>query len=224
MISVIVPVLNEEARLHRQLRALSQQGFGELLVVDGGSTDRSPEIARSFPELRLLSAPRGRASQMNAGAAAARGEILLFLHADTTLPQRAAAHIEAALSSPEVIFGAFKLRTVRDEGPTPPWLRLADLRSRYSRLPYGDQAIFVRKEAFFAVGAYPDQPLMEDLELSRRLSALGRYARAPAEVCASSRRLDNNLIGTTLFLNIAPTLYRLGVPPDRLARWYREVR
>lgn len=224
MISVIVPALNEQARVADLLGALRLHAVSEVLLVDGGSADRTVEIAATFPEIRLLHAERGRARQMNAGASVARGEILLFLHADATLPPDATLLIARATADPSVVFGAFKLRTVRDDGSSPAWLRIADLRSRYSGLPYGDQAIFVRRSAFFAVGGFPDQPLMEDLELSRRLRRVGRFARLDAEVLASGRRWERHPLRTTLFMNLAPALYALGVSAARLHRWYGDVR
>src|SRR5262245_65220648 len=131
---------------------------------------------------------------MNAGARAARGDVLLFLHADAALPPDAARLIERALDDPGVVAGAFRLRTVAEGGARwlGPLLRLADLRSRVTRLPYGDQAVFVRRAAFERIGGFPDQPLMEDIELARRLWRVGRITTAPGGGRASGRRLIAN--------------------------------
>ena len=226
-ISVIVPVLDEEARLGRRLAELAATpGLGEVLVVDGGSADSTAAIAHTFSGVRLLSAARGRARQMNAGAAAAVGDVFLFLHADVSLPRDAAAWIARTLADPRVVAGAFRTWTVPDGAPSRlgPLLRLADIRSRVARFPYGDQAIFVRRDAFARAGGFPDQPLMEDLELSRRLRRLGRIATVPAVVRVSGRRFVARPIRFTLIARTFPTLYRLGVPPRVLARFWGDVR
>ncbi|MFL5348559.1 MAG: TIGR04283 family arsenosugar biosynthesis glycosyltransferase [Hyalangium sp.] len=227
MISVILPVLNEEQRIRQRLEELAaMNGIAEIRVVDGGSTDATVEQARAFPKVTVLSAPRGRASQMNAGAEGARGSVLLFLHADVALPPDAPRHIAAALEDPRVVAGAFKTWTVDDVGRSRlgPLLHLADLRSRYTRHPYGDQALFVRAEAFRAVGGFPAQPLMEDLELSRRLWRVGRIRTVDARVTVSGRRFLARPVFYFLAVNGFPLLYRLGVSPHTLLRLYQHVR
>jgi rSAM/selenodomain-associated transferase 2 len=227
VISVILPVLNEERRIHQRLTELSaMDGIGEIHVVDGGSTDATVEQARAFPSATVLSAPQGRALQMNAGAEGAQGSVLLFLHADVALPPDAPRHIATALEDPRVVAGAFKTWTVDDAGRSRlgPLLHLADLRSRYTRYPYGDQALFVRAEAFRAVGGFPAQPLMEDLELSRRLWRLGRIRTVDARVTVSGRRFLARPVFYFLAVNGLPLLYRLGVSPHTLLRFYQHVR
>ncbi len=201
-------------------------GIGEVIVVDGGSTDRTAEIAAARPGVRLLRAERGRAVQMNAGAEVARGDVLLFLHADVSLPRDAARWIEDALAEPSTVAGAFRTWTVADGAPSRlgPLLHLADVRSRYSSLPYGDQALFVRAEAFRRAGGFPRQPLMEDLEVSRRLQRIGRIRTVPARVRVSGRRFLRRPVYYFLAVNVFPTLYRLGVPPRVLAAMYRDPR
>ena len=221
-ISVIVPVLNEERQIGARLRQLAD--FSEVVVVDGGSSDRTRELVRAAGFARLIEGERGRARQLNAGARAAHGDVLLFLHADCALPSGAAAHVERALAHPATVAGAFRTWHVADDGRFAPWLHLADLRSRYTGLPYGDQALFVRRAVFDEVSGFPEQPLMEDLELSRRLRARGRIVTLPFRVRVSGRRFLRHPLRATFLVNVFPLLYRLGVSPERLARIYQDVR
>lgn len=226
-VSVIIPVLDEELRITRALReVLNLPDVHELIVVDGGSRDRTVALVAAFDAVTLIHAPRGRAAQMNAGAAVASGELLVFLHADVRLPSDAVRWVREALAEPGVVAGAFRTWTVPD-GAAPRWaplLHLADLRSRYSRLPYGDQALFVRAEPFRAAGGFPLLPLMEDLELSRQLSKLGRIRTVPAAVLVSGRRFLARPLFYTLLVNVFPLLHRLGVPARWLGALYRQVR
>jgi rSAM/selenodomain-associated transferase 2 len=221
-LSIIIPVLDEERHIGERLAELRDRG--DVIVVDGGSRDGTVERAHAFPGVRVEEAPRGRASQMNHGARLASGDVLLFLHADVSLPPDAPAQIESALAESSTVAGAFRTWHVADGGRWAPWLHLADLRSRYSGLPYGDQALFVRREAFWKAGGFPEQPLMEDLELSRRLRRVGRIAIVKSSVRVSGRRFLAHPIRDTLFVNAFPLLYRLGVPAASLARLYRDVR
>lgn len=226
-VSIVMPVLDEAARISRAIDdVLALPGRKEVVVVDGGSRDDTLALARARP-VRVIESPRGRARQMNAGAAIAGGEVLLFLHADTTLPTDALVRAMRALDDARVVAGAFRTWTVAD-GRDAPWfaplLHLADLRSRYTSLPYGDQAMFVRAEVFRRAGGFPDQPLMEDLELSRRLRQRGHIVTVPACVRVSGRRFVARPIFHTVVMNTFPALYRLGVSPERLARLYRSVR
>jgi len=222
-LAVVVPVLDEEARIGRRLAELGRQtGVAEIVVVDGGSRDRTVAIAASAPGVRVVAAPRGRGTQLNAGAAATTADVLLFLHADTELPADAARWIETALADPAVVAGAFRVRHVADAGPNwlGPLLRLADARSRWTRLPYGDQAVFIRRPAFEAVGGYPGQPLFEDLELAKRLSRVGRIVTVPAYVRVSARRFLQRPLRSLAAMHLFPMLYRCGVSPDTLDRLY----
>jgi rSAM/selenodomain-associated transferase 2 len=225
-VSVIVPVLEEEARIGGQLGALSRLPVHEVIVVNGGSRDRTRAVVRAAGTARLVSAPRGRACQMNAGADAASGDVLLFLHADVRLPPDALDRIEQALADPSVVAGAFRTWTVADRKPSPlaPLLHLADLRSRYSGLPYGDQALFVRAEAFRRAGGFPQQPLMEDLELSRRLSRLGAIRVVRSSVTVSGRRFLARPLFYALVMNLFPVLYAAGISPATLNRFYGHPR
>ena len=224
-LSVVVPVRDEAARLPAALAALRARldGSAELLVVDGGSHDGSAGLAAQHGADRVLQASGGRGGQLRVGAAAAAGDVVLFLHVDCRLPEGAVAAVRAALAR-GCDYGAFRVRHC-SAGKAGWWkralLRVADLRSHRTRLPYGDQALFVRRAALAAVGGVPDQPLMEDLELARRLRAAGlRMARVPLAVEADARRFDARPLRTMLCWWTFPTLYRLGVPPRVLARWY----
>jgi len=223
-ISVVIPVLNEERNVGQRLHELDALGPWEIIVVDGGSTDATQAIATGYPGVRLLSAPRGRASQMNAGATIATGEVLLFLHADVTLPSDALLQIRLALGNSEAVAGAFRTWTIADRSTRLGWLlHLADLRSRYSSLPYGDQAMFVRRSVFHALGGFPAIPLMEDLAMSKLLRTAGRVHILPTSVRVSGRRFIERPIYYTLLVNLFPLLHWAGVPPEVLARFYHHV-
>lgn len=224
-VAIIIPVLDEERVIAQRLDELAPLD-AELLVVDGGSRDRTRAlVAARAPRVRLLESARGRAAQMNAGAARTRAPVLLFLHADVALPSDALAHVTQALGRPGVVAGAFRTWTVADR-PTRlgPLLHFADLRSRYSKLPYGDQALFVRAEVFHRVGGFPALPLMEDLALSQRLSREGTVHVVRQRVQVSGRRFIAHPLRDTFLVNVFPALFRLGVPPAVLARLYANVR
>ncbi|MEZ4363071.1 MAG: TIGR04283 family arsenosugar biosynthesis glycosyltransferase [Kofleriaceae bacterium] len=225
-VSVVMPVLDEAARVRRALAWLLElRGVAEVIVVDGGSRDGTAELAAELP-VSVLRAPRGRARQMNAGAAHAAGDVLWFVHADATPPADAVAHLRRALADPAVVAGAFRTWTVDDRGASrlAPLLHLADVRSRVTRLPYGDQAVFVRAEVFRELGGFPELPLMEDLELALRLRARGKISTVPARVRVSGRRFLARPLYYTAIVNLFPWLYRAGVSAERLARLYRAVR
>ena len=226
-ISVVIPTFDEERRIGTRLAELRElRGLHEVIVVDGGSRDRTWAIVQSHPDVCVVRARRGRALQMNAGAALASGDVLLFLHSDVGLPADAARWIAETLAEPAVVAGAFRTVTVCDVDPS--WmaaaLRLADLRSRYSSLPYGDQAIFVRAEVFRRLGGFPDQPLMEDLELSRRLRRIGGIRTVPATVRVSGRRFLARPLYAAFAANVLPLLYRIGVPVGLLSKLYGNAR
>lgn len=225
-ISAILPTLDERACIDRRLSELTQHDLAEVIVADGGSTDGTRERVLARPEVQLVEGRRGRGPQQNLGAARARGDVLLFVHADAQLPHDAVPWVRHVLSQPETVAGAFLLRTVDDSGhhPLAPLLRIADVRSRFTRYPYGDQALFVRRAVFQQVGGFPDQPLMEDLELSRRLARVGRIGRARAEVRVSGRRFLANPVRTAVLWNVLPLMYRLGVSPERLETVYGATR
>ena len=219
-ISVIVPTLNEAACLAATLDALALAHGDELIVVDAGSSDGTPDIARRYTS-KVYQGPRGRAQQMNHGARHAGGDILLFLHADTLLPSDGLDAVRRALQQPGTVGGAFRLVIA----PATPALRLVawgtNLRSRFGALPYGDQALFVSRRVFEELGGYDDVPFMEDVRLVQALRRRGRLTILPQAVVTSGRRWQHDGVLFTTVRNIVlMTLYFCGVQPATLKRWY----
>ena len=189
--------------------------------MDGGSTDATAAVAARSPRVRLLASPRGRASQMNAGARAALGDVLLFLHADTLLPDGALAAVEAAVGDPGIVAGRFDVRFDNSRLLFRMISWFMNQRSRWSGISTGDQAIFVCRKPFDALGGYPDIPLMEDVELCRRLKRRGQMAALRLCVTTSARKWEREgAVRTILLMWALRLLYVLGVPPARLHRWY----
>ena len=222
MVSIVVPVLNEAARLPALLKGLAPlRNHAEIIVVDGGSTDGTAEAARAAEWVRVLGSPQGRARQMNAGAAAATGEVLLFLHADGVLSPTGLQDIDAALADPQVMGGRFDVRL-----DSPRWIYRVieasmNARSRWTGIWTGDQAIFVRRAVFERLGGFPEIPLMEDVEFSRRLKRAGRRVCLRSRVTASARKWEMEGVGRTILLMwTLRFLYRVGVSPARLHHWY----
>jgi rSAM/selenodomain-associated transferase 2 len=221
-ISIIVPTRNEEQRIAQTLGRLREPEVLEVIVVDGGSEDRTREIARSLVD-RLVDASPGRASQMNAGARLARGDILLFLHADAIAPPGFGAVIVSACSAS--IGGRFDVE-LDARGTIFRVIEWAiNLRSRWSGLFTGDQGLFVRRDVFEALGGYPDQPLLEDLALSRAMKRRGRTVALRARLRTSARRWQRyGPLRTVALMWRIRTLYFLGTSPRRLARLYPDAR
>lgn len=229
-VAVILPVLNEAAHLDAVLSALLElQHFDEIIVVDGGSTDASVEIVCKFmssdepdahPVPILIQSPRGRASQMHAGAQAAQADVLLFLHADCTLPPGAADDIRDAIGQGHA-WGRFDVRLSGRHFLFRVIERLMNWRSRFTGIATGDQAVFVRSDVYRVLGGYAPMALMEDIEFSARLKSVGRPVCLPSPVLVSSRRWEKHgIIRTILMMWTLRFLYWLGVSPERLARWY----
>ena len=222
--SIIIPTLNEAENLARLLPDLLAEPGVEVVVADGGSTDETLSIAKSFGA-RILRVAGGRARQLNGGARMARADILLFLHADTKLAPGFAPEVRQALSQPGVVAGAFRL-VIDGKGfgfRVIEWL--ANLRSRILQMPYGDQGIFVSTPVFAAVGGYPDLAIMEDYELMRRLKNLGRIRILPLTATTSPRRWQKLGIVRTTAINQAIIFgYLLGIKPHKLSQWYNKGR
>lgn len=254
-VAVVIPALNEDAHLSPTLARTAGLGFDRIVVVDGGSTDRTRDIVQLFSAgkpaavgadpsapplassplplapsevttpITLLSSPVGRARQMNAGAASAKEDVLLFLHADTVLPEHAREAIERALHDPACPGGRFDLRF--DRGG--PWARLIaaliNLRSRWTGIATGDQAIFVRRAVFERLGGFAEIPLMEDVEFSRRLKRAGPVAALPDKATTSFRRWERcGPVRTIMLMWTLRFLYWVGVSPHKLSTFYRAVR
>jgi rSAM/selenodomain-associated transferase 2 len=228
-LSVIVPTLNEEKGLPETLHNLAEcAGGSEVILVDGGSIDRTREVAAGFTGMPLVwvDAPRGRGSQMNAGATRATGDVLLFLHADTHLPPAAPDLIARALADPRVLGGNFRIRFAPHTPLAEFYAGCYNLRSRL-HIFYGDSALFVRREVFESMGGYRAEILMEDIELVLRLRRAGRLAHIRGgTVTSSSRRFPNawvalRMLGVWTLLHL---LMALGVRQDRLAKLYPDVR
>lgn len=221
-ISIIIPVLNEATSIDRVLKRIRlQPGNPEVIVVDGGSMDSTLALSKAAAD-KVLSAPRGRANQMNAGAAIASHEVLLFLHADTFLPDDATSMVTQGLASGLYNWGRFDV----DIDGRPRMLRLVALlmnwRSRLTGIATGDQAIFITKREFCSVGGFPAQPLMEDIELSSRLKRRSAPLCLRARVSTSGRRWENGGVWRTIFLMwILRLRYWLGAPAEQLAKAYR---
>lgn len=220
-ITIVVPVLNEAEGIVRALQALKplRARGHEVVVVDGGSDDRTPELARALAD-RVLAAPRGRARQMNAGARGAAGDALVFVHADARLPQDADRMVLEALAARP--WGRFDVRLDSPRTLLALVGATMNLRSRLSGIATGDQAIFVRREVFERLGGYAEIPLMEDVELSARLRRLGRPACLRARVLVSARRWQaRGALRTILLMWRLRLAYFLGADPVRLAERYR---
>jgi rSAM/selenodomain-associated transferase 2 len=223
-LSVIVPALEEAEALPATLARARAGAIHELIVVDGGSRDATRALATPFAD-RVLTTERGRARQMNSGAAAATGDVLLFLHADTALPAGFERAIAAALADARVVGGRFDVRL---EGASPGLRVVAaaiNLRSRLTRIATGDQAIFARRAVFDALGGYPEIPLLEDVSFTRALKRAGRIACLRETVVTSARRWESRGVVRTVVLMWTLRLgYALGASPARLLRFYRDVR
>ncbi|HEX5012068.1 MAG TPA: TIGR04283 family arsenosugar biosynthesis glycosyltransferase [Planctomycetota bacterium] len=224
-LSIVIPTLQESVRLDECLRAVREQpGPLEVVVADGGSSDRSPERAAASGATVLVTGP-GRGRQLAAGARLATGDVLLFLHVDVRLPSGGTDLVRGALADPRAEAGAFVTRTVADpslRNLAGPLLRLADLRSRLTRHPYGDQALFVRRAAYEAAGGFRPLPICEDYDLARRLAARAPLARIGTPVTVSGRRVQGRPVRALFVNRMIPPLFRLGVDPALLARMYRQ--
>lgn len=218
-ISVIIPTLNEEACLPGTLDRLKQAGNIEIIVADGGSVDKTAEIARNFTGKVLITSP-GRALQMNEGARRAQGDIFLFLHADSLIAPGGLEKLLLALQESGAVGGAFRLEI--DSGNTflKSLARMANLRCLLSGIPYGDQGIFILRETFQKIGGYPEIPILEDVELARKMKRAGKTILLKERMTTSARRWKKEgLLMTTVRHRWIMLLYFLGASPKRLGRF-----
>lgn len=239
---MVIPALDEADRIENAVRELRRTGSPralgcpaesaaapggkqsgarsiEIIVVDGGSSDETADRARRAGA-RVVDARRGRARQIEAGWRASDGEVIVFLHADTRLEDDWTMLIEAALADPDVVGGAFRLRFDRSTPTFRAIAALTALRVRVLGLPYGDQAIFVRRRTLESIGGIPDVPLMEDLDLVAAMKARGRVVALPATATTAARRYEEQGVGRTLIRHtLALVAWRLGVDRRRIARW-----
>lgn len=227
-LAVVIPTLDEELSIGGCLDSVGTHEGVEMIVADGGSSDRTRELARSRGA-RVVTGARGRGPQLNFGATSSNSDRLLFLHADCRLPEGWMPAISRALDDKEISLACFRLRTMASVTLEPSalhrlWLRVFDLRSHGLGLPYGDQGFAVRRTVFDSAGRFPEIPLMEDVAFARTCRRLGRVQRLPLEIQTTARRVERSPFKTTLMLATFPTLFRLGVAPETLARWYGNTR
>ena len=218
-VSVIIPALDEHAGIGAAIDRARGGGASEVIVVDGGSVDGTAAAAEKHGA-RVIETLPGRGRQINAGAAVATGDVLLFLHADTTLPAAYAGHVARILARPGVVAGAFELRIDAPHRA----LRLVEAsvnrRSRWFGMPYGDQAIFLPTATFRQIGGYLEAEAMEDFAIIRSLRRLGRVSIAPAHVTTSARRwIAGGIWRTTLVNQVCVAAWIAGVSGRRIAQW-----
>ena len=217
-VSVIIPTLNEETVIDTAIDAARAASVTEIIVADGGSTDATVEIARSRG-VRVIEGERMRARQMNRGAEAAIGEALIFVHADTLLPNGASEAVRVALDD-GYVFGGFRVEFLEPGLNFVSWA--INTRTSLTRAPWGDQAQFTRRDTFLRAGGFREIPIMEDYDLASRMKRAGRTTVLPFTVITSGRRFLKKGLLRTAALNWAIiTAYHLGISPERLARWYR---
>lgn len=227
-ISIVIPALNERESLPATARA-ARAAFPDarIVVADGGSADGTREWVVSQSDLQMIDCPvRGRGPQMNAGAAQAGGDVLLFLHADCLLPADARRAVEAALADPRVVGGCFGVRFTETRPRSLPFTAaLINAQSRLRRRATGDQGIFVRRGAWDQCGEYKLWPLFEDIDFVTRLKRVGDFRVVREKVTISARRWLEFGVGRTSLLMVALWIaYRLGVSPVRLKRWFSDIR
>ena len=220
-VSVVVPVLDEEAAIDRLLGRLRHAGDAEIVVVDGGSRDRTVERAEKHEGVRVIRGERGRARQMNLGAREASGDVLLFLHADTTLPEGAVDRVLGAVRRRGADFGCFTVKIDSEDLRLRIASRMISARSRLIPSSTGDQAQFFRRDFFFSLGGYPEVPLFEDMMIVGLAARRGKYVCVDGPVRTSARRWHTHGISRTMITMLAlRTLYHLGVDPQTLAKFY----
>ena len=230
-LSVIIPALNEEKNIKACMESAKRLNPLEIIVVDGGSTDRTREIAQHAGAV-VIGAPRGRGIQMNTGASFAKGEVLLFLHADSQLNVSDDTPLFAPLVRGELkggkhIGGFFRLKFDDDSLPTRLVELFANFRARLLCLPYGDQAIFIKRAIFQQMGGFKEYPFLEDIDLAIRLRKFGRLKYVPVNVTASARRIKKGYPLSPILVSmrnvVIAVLFMLGISPHRLLKLYTEA-
>lgn len=221
--SIIIPTLNEAEVLGDTLTAVAD-GSAEIIVIDGGSDDDTVKVARQYTP-RVFISPKGRGLQQDTGARRSRGRVLLFLHADTHLPRNYLVLVREVMADENIVFGAFRLKI------HPPCLALniialmANIRSRFFSLPYGDQALFVRRSTYLRIGGFRDWPVMEDVDLVRRLNRQGGFRLARGAAHTSARRWQSEHFARATIRNWSLIIrYASGISPHKLARHYPDTR
>lgn len=223
-ISVIIPTLNEEEELPQTLVQLEYVKKLEVIVVDGGSEDSTVEIAKNYGR-QVLSSPRGRGVQLNLGAKASSGDILLFLHGDTRLPDKFDDLIQKTINRKNCAAGAFCLKIDSSRTSLAIIAYCANLRSKYLQMPYGDQAIFTSRNIFSKTSGYPEVPIMEDYIFMQNIKKYGKICILDEAAVTSARRWKNfGVIRTTLINQFIVLGYNCGVQLPTLAKWYQRLR
>jgi rSAM/selenodomain-associated transferase 2 len=223
-ISIIVPTFNEARCLSETLTQIQQLSPHQLIVSDGGSNDNTIEIAKNFTEF-VIKGPSGRAPQMNAGAQIATGNIFLFLHADSRIEPASYKKMLHSMKNPEKIGGAFSLCIDSEKWSLKLITRLANIRSKYLGMAYGDQAFFVKSSIFHQMSGFTELPICEDIDFFKRLKKLGSVVLLKEKALTSPRRWTKEGIWFTTLRNILiATLFELGFPPRILTKWYQAIR
>ncbi len=221
-VSVVIPTLNEEPSIQALLNHVQGLGAAEIVIADGGSVDRTVAIAEECA--RVVSCQANRGLQLNAGAAAASGDVLLFLHADVRLENGAIGRVQTAMTDPAIVGGDFDIRYDGGDFASRAFTAVNRLR-RYFHVIYGDSGIFCRRSVFERLGGFRPYPVLEDYEFVRRLRRCGKLALLDEPIHVSDRRWRRSGLFHTMWVWFwIQGLYLAGVKPDRLARWYRPVR
>jgi rSAM/selenodomain-associated transferase 2 len=223
MVSIIIPALNEEKQIPLLMNnLLSQNSECEIIIVDGGSTDLTLSKCLIYKDVKIISSEKGRANQMNKGAEAAKGDILLFLHADTSLPEKGIEAIEKAMENTIYVGGSFHMKF--DKESLPYRFYSSFTKVNHSFFTYGDQGIFIRKDIFKEIGGYKIIPIMEDFEIQKRLRKKGKFIKLPLAVTTSSRRFIHVGEFKQQLLNIALLgAYELGASPKTIKKFYTDL-
>jgi rSAM/selenodomain-associated transferase 2 len=227
MISIVIPIFNEEKNIHKFLSQFEDSSGIEIILVDGGSTDKTKEKIKQFKKnnnyIKLFTSDKlGRANQMNYGASLSKGNILLFLHADTILPSNYQQIVENIVKNEKVIMGAFKLSIDGSKKSLRLIEKMVNVRSRLFSLPYGDQGFFLTKKKFELLEGFADLPIMEDFNFVRRAKSKGKIEISNVAVVTSDRRWQKLGVAKTTIINQLVIIgYYLNVSPQKLNRFYR---